>query len=81
MPRGRPRNGAVADELAAAVSALIKENRALKRQVARLSERASAGKSDGRTAAKLRTIQRRAVSALGAPVRRRRRRKGAGAAA
>jgi len=76
MPRGRPRNGAVADELAAAVSALIKENRALKRQVARLSVRSEAGPS----VAKLRTIQRRAVSALGAPVRRRHRRKGAGAA-
>jgi hypothetical protein len=53
------------------VAELIKENRKLKRQVIKLTERGStvASSTVDRT---LRTIQRRVQKALGAPVKRRR---------
>jgi len=54
------------------VAELIKENRKLKRQVVKLTERGSkvASTTVDRT---LRTIQRRVQKALGAPAKRRRR--------
>ena len=71
MPARKRVNGhEITRELTEAVAALIKENRSLKRQVVKLTERAGNVKA----IAGLRTIQRRAERALSTPVRRRRRR-------
>ncbi len=57
------------------VDELIKENRKLKRQVVRLTERGSAATS-GAVERSLRTIQRRVQRALTGPLKRRRRKTG-----
>jgi len=59
--------------LNAVVAQLIRENRKLKRQVEKLSLKATTTAS-GTVDRSLRAIQKRAQKALGAPVRRRRRR-------
>ncbi|HVS49752.1 MAG TPA: hypothetical protein VHJ99_12720 [Candidatus Dormibacteraeota bacterium] len=73
---GRPRRKRLGgpeltDQLNQVVAELIKENRKLKRQVLKLTERGTkvASSSVDRT---LRTIQRRVQRALAAPVKRRR---------
>jgi cell division septum initiation protein DivIVA len=60
------------EQLNAVVAQLIKENRKLKRQVEKLSARAT-GAASGTVDRSLRAIQRRAQKALGAPVKRRKR--------
>ena len=81
MPRGKRRLGGheLVEQLNAAVAQLIKENRKLKRQVERLSVRATSGAS-GVVDRGLRGIQKRVQKAL-TPTTRRKRRKGAAAAA
>ncbi len=84
MPRGRPRRLAgheLVEQLNAAVAALIKENRKLKRQNETLSARATKGKSSGNVDRSLRGIQKRVQTALSAKTTRRRRRKSASATA
>ncbi|HZQ50067.1 MAG TPA: hypothetical protein VFB69_07130 [Candidatus Dormibacteraeota bacterium] len=74
MPRGkRLRGEELVDQLNAVVAQLIRENRKLKRQVEKLSLKATTTAS-GTVDRSLRAIQKRAQKALGAPVRRRRRR-------
>ena len=58
------------------VDELIRENRKLKRQVLKLTERGSAATS-GAVERSLRTIQRRVQRALAAPTKRRSRKTGA----
>ena len=74
MPRGKRRLGGheLVEQLNAAVAQLIKENRKLKRQVERLSVRATSGAS-GVVDRGLRGIQKRVQKALTPAVRRRRR--------
>jgi len=81
MPRGKRRLGGheLVEQLNAAVAQLIKENRKLKRQVERLSVRATSGAS-GVVDRGLRGIQKRVQKAL-TPTARRKRRKGTAAAA
>jgi len=80
MPRGKRRLGGheLVEQLNAAVAQLIKENRKLKRQVEKLSVRATSGAS-GVVDRGLRGIQKRVQKAL-TPTTRRKRRKGAAAA-
>ena len=82
MPRGRPRRLAgheLVEQLNAAVAELIKENRKLKRQIDKLSARATSGASTAVDRG-LRGIQKRVQTALTTSTRKRRR-KGAGATA
>ena len=72
MPRGKRLGGhELVEQLNAVVAQLIKENRKLKRQVEKLSTRAT-GAASGTVDRSLRAIQRRAQKALGASVKRRR---------
>ena len=82
MPRGKRRLGGheLVEQLNAAVAALIKENRKLKRQVEKLSARATSGAS-GVVDRGLRGIQKRVQKALTTTPARRKRRKGTTAAA
>jgi len=82
MPRGKRRLGGheLVEQLNAAVAALIKENRKLKRQVEKLSARATSGAS-GVVDRGLRGIQKRVQKALTTTTTRRRRRGTAAAAA
>ena len=82
MPRGKRRLGGheLVEQLNAAVAQLIKENRKLKRQVEKLSVRATSGAS-GVVDRGLRGIQKRVQKALTTTERRRRRRGPAAAAA
>jgi len=82
MPRGKRRLGGheLVEQLNAAVAQLIKENRKLKRQVEKLSVRATSGAS-GVVDRGLRGIQKRVQKALTTTERRRRRRGTAAAAA
>jgi hypothetical protein len=74
MPRVKRLTGHdLVEQLNAVVAALIKENRKLKRQVEKLTARGTAAAS-GTVDRSLRAIQKRAQQALGAPVKRRRRR-------
>ena len=75
MPRGRKRLGGheLVEQLNAAVAQLIKENRKLKRQVEKLSARATSGAS-GAVDRGLRGIQKRVQKALTTTTTRRRRR-------
>ena len=61
------------EQLNAVVAQLIKENRKLKRQVEKLTARGTKAAS-GTVDRSLRAIQKRAQKALGAPVKRRKRR-------
>jgi hypothetical protein len=81
MPRGKRRLGGheLVEQLNAAVAQLIKENRKLKRQVEKLSVRATSGAS-GVVDRGLRGIQKRVQKAL-TPATRRGRRRGTAAAA
>ena len=82
MPRGRPRRlggHELVEQLNAAVAQLIKENRKLKRQVEKLSARATSGAS-GTVDRGLRGIQKRVTKALTTTTKRRRRRTTAAAA-
>ena len=74
MPRGKRRLGGheLVEQLNAAVAQLIKENRKLKRQVEKLSVRATSGAS-GVVDRGLRGIQKRVQKALTPAARRRRR--------
>ena len=74
MPRGKRRLGGheLVEQLNAAVAQLIKENRKLKRQVERLSVRATSGAS-GVVDRGLRGIQKRVQKALTPAARRKRR--------
>jgi hypothetical protein len=73
MPRGKRLAGQeLVEQLNTVVAQLIKENRKLKRQVDKLSAKASSAAS-GTVDRSLRAIQKRAKAALGEPVRRRRR--------
>ncbi len=73
MPRGKRLVGhELVEQLNAVVAQLIKENRKLKRQVEKLSAKATS-KASGTVDRSLRAIQRKAQKALGAPARRRRR--------
>lgn len=73
MPRGKRLAGPeLIEQLNAVVAQLIKENRKLKRQVEKLSARATRSAS-GTVDRSLRAIQKRAQKALGAPAKRRRR--------
>lgn len=82
MPRGKRRLGGheLVEQLNAAVAQLIKENRKLKRQVEKLSARATSGAS-GVVDRGLRGIQKRVQKALTTTTTRRRRRRGTAAAA
>ena len=83
MPRGRPRRlggHELVEQLNAAVAQLIKENRKLKRQVEKLSARATSGAS-GAVDRGLRGIQKRVTKALTTTTKTRRRRGTATAAA
>ncbi len=60
------------EQLNAVVAQLIKENRKLKRQVEKLTARGTKAAS-GTVDRSLRAIQKRAQKALGAPVKRRKR--------
>ena len=83
MPRGRPRRlggHELVEQLNAAVAQLIKENRKLKRQVEKLSARATSGAS-GAVDRGLRGIQKRVTKALTTTTTKRRRRRGTAAAA
>ena len=82
MPRGKRRLGGheLVEQLNAAVAQLIKENRKLKRQVEKLSVRATSGAS-GVVDRGLRGIQKRVQKALTTTARRKRRGGTAGAAA
>ena len=72
MPRPKRLVGhELVEQLNVVVAQLIKENRKLKRQVEKLSTRATSGAS-GTVDRSLRAIQKRAQQALGAPARRRR---------
>ena len=75
MPRGKRRAGGheLVEQLNALVAELIKENRKLKRQVEKLSVRATSGAS-GAVDRGLRGIQKRVQKALTATAKRRRRR-------
>lgn len=74
MPRGKRLSGQeLVDQLNSVVAALIKENRKLKRQVENLTAKGTNAAS-GTVDRGLRAIQKRAQKALGAPVRKRRRR-------
>lgn len=75
MPRGKRRLGGheLVEQLNAAVAQLIKENRKLKRQVEKLSARATSGAS-GAVDRGLRGIQKRVQKALTTTTKRRRRR-------
>jgi cell division protein FtsB len=80
MPRVRRIGGhELVEQLNAVVAQLIKENRKLKRQVEKLTARGTKAAS-GTVDRSLRAIQKRAQKALGAPVKRRKR-KAAGTAA
>jgi cell division septum initiation protein DivIVA len=74
MPRGKRRLGGheLVEQLNAAVAQLIKENRKLKRQVEKLSVRATSGAS-GAVDRGLRGIQKRVQKALTTTARRGRR--------
>jgi cell division septum initiation protein DivIVA len=74
MPRGKRRLGGheLVEQLNAAVAQLIKENRKLRRQVERLSARATSGAS-GVVDRGLRGIQKRVQKALTPAARRKRR--------
>jgi cell division septum initiation protein DivIVA len=74
MPRGKRRlvGHELVEQLNAAVAELIKENRKLRRQVEKLSARATSGAS-GAVDRGLRGIQKRVQKALTTPTRRRRR--------
>ncbi len=82
MPRGKRRLGGheLVEQLNAAVAQLIKENRKLKRQVEKLSVRATSGAS-GVVDRGLRGIQKRVQKALTTTARRKRRSGTAAAAA
>lgn len=82
MPRGKRRLGGheLVEQLNAAVAQLIKENRKLKRQVEKLSVRATSGAS-GVVDRGLRGIQKRVQKALTTTTARRKRRSGTAAAA
>lgn len=74
MPRGKRLTGHdLVEQLNNVVAALIKENRNLKRQVEKLTAKGTKAAS-GTVDRSLRAIQKRAQKALGAPVRKRRRR-------
>jgi cell division septum initiation protein DivIVA len=81
MPRGKRRIGGheLVEQLNGAVAQLIKENRKLRRQVERLSARATSGAS-GAVDRGLRGIQKRVQKALTPTTRRKRRSGTAGAA-
>ncbi len=73
MPRGkRLRGQELVEQLNTVVAQLIKENRKLKRQVENLTAKAT-NRASGTVDRSLRAIQKRAQSALGTPVRKRRR--------
>jgi cell division septum initiation protein DivIVA len=73
MPRGKRLAGPeLVEQLNAVVAQLIKENRRLKRQIEKLSVRATSSAA-GTVDRSLRAIQKRAQKALGAPAKRRRR--------
>jgi len=73
VPRGkRLRGQELVEQLNTVVAQLIKENRKLKRQVENLTAKAT-NRASGTVDRSLRAIQKRAQSALGAPVRKRRR--------
>jgi cell division protein FtsB len=73
MPRVRRIGGhELVEQLNAVVAQLIKENRKLKRQVEKLTARGTNAAS-GTVDRSLRAIQKRAQQALGAPVKRRKR--------
>ena len=82
MPRGKRRLGGheLVEQLNAAVAQLIKENRKLKRQVEKLSVRATSGAS-GVVDRGLRGIQKRVQKALTTTTARRKRRSGTAAVA
>ena len=72
MPRGKRLGGhELVEQLNTVVAQLIKENRKLKRQVEKLSVKAT-GAASGTVDLSLRAIQKRALKALGPQVRRRR---------
>ena len=74
MPRGKRLAGPeLVEQLNAVVAQLIKENRKLKRQVEKLTAQVTT-RASGTVDRSLRAIQKRAQKALGAPVRRRKRR-------
>jgi cell division protein FtsB len=74
LPRGKRLAGhELVEQLNAVVAQLIKENRKLKRQIDKLTAKGTATAS-GTVDRSLRAIQKRAQAALGAPVRRRKRR-------
>lgn len=74
MPRGKRLAGQeLVEQLNSVVAQLIRENRKLKRQVDKLTARAS-GAASGTVDRSLRAIQKSAKAALGEPVRKRRRR-------
>ena len=71
--RARASGGDLVDQLNTAVAELIKKNRQLQRQVARLTEKASKTSAGKGVERGLRTISRRVQKALGSqPARRRR---------
>jgi uncharacterized coiled-coil protein SlyX len=74
----RAGGGDLIEQLNAVVAELIRENRKLKRQVDRLTERGSAAASTA-VERSLRTIQRRVQKALAVPAKGRRRKGAAGA--
>ena len=82
MPRGKRRlvGHELVEQLNAAVAQLIKENRKLRRQVEKLSARATSGAS-GAVDRGLRGIQKRVQKPLTTTPTRRRRRKGTAATA
>jgi uncharacterized coiled-coil protein SlyX len=69
---GRAGGGDLVQQLNDMVAELIRENRKLKRQVDRLTERGSAAASTA-VERSLRTIQRRVQKALSGPVKKKRR--------
>jgi hypothetical protein len=71
-PRKRLGGAELTEQLNHMVAELIKENRKLKRQVVKLTER-GAEKASSTVDRTLRTIQRRVQKALTAPAKRRRR--------
>jgi hypothetical protein len=75
---GRPGGSDLIEQLNAVVAELIRENRKLKRQVDRLTERGSTAASSA-VERSLRTIQRRVQKALAVPSKGRGRKGAAGA--
>jgi len=71
-PRVRSGGGDVVGQLNTMVAELIKKNRQLQRQVAKLTERAGKSSATKGVERGIRTLQRRVKKALGTPTRGRR---------